>query len=246
MDAVLQAGRSAFAHALVLPLAWVQGFPTAQSLRAEAFAGREIGTNQVINLQNKFIHPWLTRFLSWFTLCADGDFYLVLLPLLLWNGTPWVRLFATHLTIIVTIGTPMGGLIKDALCVLRPASPPVWRPAGQEAMDTMGLKDYSYPSTHAINAVTNTGVLWLFCVETGAVQGVWLLALTAAVCGYALLLSFSRLYLGAHVWSDIYFGWLVGALLVTGYWFGGPKDVFETGMLAGELDWRLVRLPCMS
>lgn len=44
------------------------------------------------------------------------------------------------------------------------------------------------------------------------------------ICLYFILLSFSRVYLGAHFFTDILGGWFIGVLLVLLYWKVFPKS----------------------
>lgn len=71
------------------------------------------------------------------------------------------------------------------------------------------LQSLSFPSGAAQSAAIIFGVT---CVEFSSKLPRYL------ALGFALLLSFSRVYLGVHYPTDILGGWLVGTLLVCHYW----------------------------
>lgn len=69
---------------------------------------------------------------------------------------------------------------------------------------------FGFLSSHAANSVA-LAVFLLLVLPAGRFR-----ALKAGVAGWAFLLSYSRIYLGAHYTSDVLGGALVGALLATG------------------------------
>lgn len=72
---------------------------------------------------------------------------------------------------------------------------------------------YSYPSGHAITAVSFYGVLAVLTARHLTGRTRWTVVGLGAI--FALLLGFSRLYLGVHYPSDVVAGYLVGTI-----WFG--------------------------
>ena len=67
-----------------------------------------------------------------------------------------------------------------------------------------------FPSGHAQNSF----VLWIIIASWGTKK--WLYGIAAFVC---LLVSFSRVYLGVHFPTDILGGWILGAVILCGYFF---------------------------
>lgn len=78
---------------------------------------------------------------------------------------------------------------------------------------------YSYPSGHVATAIVALGLwlLWLWPLVPRAAR----IALVIAALGFAALLSYSRIYLGHHVASDI-----LGGVLVGGAWLAGTAWLF--------------------
>lgn len=75
----------------------------------------------------------------------------------------------------------------------------------------VGVSEFSFPSGHAtVNAVLYGFLAFLI---TRQVRPVWRLPIFAAVASFAMLMAFSRLYLGAHWFSDV-----VGSLSFATAW----------------------------
>ena len=84
--------------------------------------------------------------------CANADFYLLLLPTMIWQGAPKL---GRQITYMVTSSLVLGNTIKDIVALPRPPSPPVWRPSAGAALDSSAFADFGFPSTHAMNALSN-------------------------------------------------------------------------------------------
>jgi membrane-associated phospholipid phosphatase len=65
-----------------------------------------------------------------------------------------------------------------------------------------------FPSGHAQNSL----VVWIIIASWGTKK--WLYGIAAFVC---LAVSFSRVYLGVHFPTDILGGWIIGAVILCGY-----------------------------
>ncbi len=82
-----------------------------------------------------------------------------------------------------------------------------------------GIEQYSFPSGHATSAIVLYGFL-AFLLARGC-SARWKLLISAVAAGFVLLIAFSRLYLGAHWFSDVVAGLSVGlawvALLAIAY-----------------------------
>lgn len=75
----------------------------------------------------------------------------------------------------------------------------------------VGVSEFSFPSGHAtVNAVLYGFLAFLI---TRQVRPTWRLPIFAAVASFAMLIAFSRLYLGAHWFSDV-----VGSLAFATTW----------------------------
>jgi membrane-associated phospholipid phosphatase len=75
------------------------------------------------------------------------------------------------------------------------------------------VPDFGFPSGGAQTMTALFGYLAL----TVKKRWFWVVSI-----GFVLLISFSRVYLGIHFPSDIIGGWVVGALLVAGFYLGLP------------------------
>jgi membrane-associated phospholipid phosphatase len=88
------------------------------------------------------------------------------------------------------------------------------------------------PSGHAQNAL----VMWTIIASWGKKK--WLYGIAAFIC---LLVSFSRIYLGVHFPTDILGGWILGGLVLCGYFLWGGRieeflgrGGFRAGMIAAS------------
>ena len=71
-----------------------------------------------------------------------------------------------------------------------------------------------FPSGHAQNSL----VVWMIVASWGRKR--WRFALAALFC---LLVGFSRIYLGVHFPTDVIGGWLLGGIVLCGYFLGGKR-----------------------
>ncbi|MCL2067731.1 MAG: phosphatase PAP2 family protein [Treponema sp.] len=99
------------------------------------------------------------------------------------------------------------------------------------SLGIIGEKLGGLPSGHAQNSMVT------FVVIASWWKKKKLYAIAAALC---LLISFSRIYLGVHFPTDILGGWLLGALVLFGYFKLGPvlekfleRGGTRAGMIAG-------------
>jgi membrane-associated phospholipid phosphatase len=155
LDGFLHHARLALANCLALPVAWIYGEPTVQALKLTKMRKVREGQDTILYMQT-FRAPWLDRFMQVSSFCAEEEFYLIVLPLLFWA---FDYELGFRLTLVVVGGLFFGNIIKDVFELPRPASPPVWRPHNQASLDSTGLQDFGFPSTHAMNAVTNSLVV---------------------------------------------------------------------------------------
>ncbi|GBG31689.1 Sphingosine-1-phosphate phosphatase, putative [Hondaea fermentalgiana] len=221
LDAGLHALRTAFALALSLPIAWLCLHPSIASFRERKFRVVETGTQTVVSIQRRLRCRALDMYFQVFSFCAEEEFYLLALPCIIWNID---RVLGRRLTLVICVGLIMGNLAKDVFQLPRPASPPVWRPAIQEAVDSTNLADFGFPSTHSMNSVSNSVFIFLYATcDPDAWDGAAALKLVTdpenrlwiALClVYIVSLSLSRLYLGAHTPTDLRGGLALGAIWI--------------------------------
>jgi hypothetical protein len=132
--------------------------------------------------------------------------YILLLPLIFWcfDEKKGVRL-----GIALMISTLINMTLKFALAQPRPFWEG-WDPAVALIPEQLN----GFPSGHAQNSL----VMWIIVASWG--RGKWRYGL--AVLASALI-GFSRIYLGVHFPTDIFGGWILGALVLTAYFLLGKR-----------------------
>lgn len=153
---------------------------------------------------------------------GNADFYLLLLPTMIWQGAPKL---GRRITYMVTSSLVLGNTLKDVVALPRPPSPPVWRPASGAALDSTAFADFGWPSTHAMNAVTNPLLVAVALAPWWRRSATRKALVVCASVLWCATISFGRLYLGAHSRSDVFAGHVLGAV-VAAVWIPmvGPFD----------------------
>jgi len=157
---------------------------------------------------------------------AEEEFYLLLLPLLFWCGD---YRFARQMTYVVCFGLVWGNLLKDVFRLPRPrnVNSKVWVPSSASHIDSTACRDFGFPSTHAMNSVSNSLFTVLYCFHhrlgisgtvLGLLSGCWIFSI-----------SFGRLYLGVHSPMDVKGGMILG--LVVALVAYNLCDAFDAFML---------------
>jgi membrane-associated phospholipid phosphatase len=155
------------------------------------------GINLIIAIQQ--VHgPVLDNIFRAITFAGEEQFYLVLLPLILWCFDYG---FGAVLAILFMISNAVNVTLKDLFQQPRPFD----LNPGLKLSEATG---YGLPSGHAQISITVWGVL------AGRVQKKWFWVVAAVV---VLLISFSRIYLGVHFPTDVFGGLIVGGILLALY-----------------------------
>ena len=108
---------------------------------------------------------------------------------------------ATELAYSV-VGTTIAVILLKALTV---------RPRPPVALRIVNEIGYSFPSWHAAISVAFWGYL-AFLAMRRITHETWRIVVAAASAGLALIIGFSRLYLGVHYFSDVVGGFVIGIL----------------------------------
>ncbi len=150
----------------------------------------------IVALQS--LGDWLTLPMKFFTFLGSEEFFLLILPALYWSIDAGLGL---RVGTILLINSGLNEILKLLFHTPRPYwySPQV---KGMTAEPAFG-----FPSGHAQKAV---GVWGMLAAQTKRAWA-WLLAIVII-----LMIGLSRLYLGVHFPHDVFFGWLVGGLVL---WF---------------------------
>lgn len=211
---LLESVREAFLGLLGLIIAWTTLAPTVEVFRKNQLANVKSGVSTILNIQ-AWRHPVLDRVLSAITFCGEEDFYLFATPFLFWNID---HKLGTQFNNVVCAGIFGGNFVKDMFRVPRPPSPPVWVAPNLLHSDSTGLRDFGFPSTHSLNALSNPAYLLMWALATGRLTTGAPLELAAWVllgAAYCAVLAGSRMYLGVHSPGDVRAGLFMGLLLVS-------------------------------
>ena len=131
------------------------------------------------------------------TFMGDEEFYLLMLPAIYWCLN---RAVAVRLGYVFLFSTAINIGLKDLFTLARPDPSQVRR-----VIDASG---YGFPSGHAQGTTT----VWLYLATEVRKKAFWVIAIAVAV-----LVGFSRMYLGVHYPGDVLGGWFFGLVLVLLY-----------------------------
>jgi len=227
-DAVVDALRRLFVFVLATPLAWLHGEVSADDLRRRKLKKAHDGFKTVLAIQAACRHPVLDAYFGFWSFFGEEEFYLIALPILFWNVN---YVYARHMNYIVCFGLVAGNTLKDVFRLPRPDPRTVWRPDALTSMDSTACRDFGFPSTHAMNAVSNTLFTLLFvygggaasaeAAEVGASATPWSMPpfwVLAIVVLWVFSMTFGRLYLGVHSPTDVRGGLVLGSVVAIHGW----------------------------
>lgn len=148
--------------------------------------------------------PALDLIFKAITFLGEEDFFMLLLPLLLWCVDFAV---GTRLAIVFLLSTYANDGLKTLFADPRPF----------ELDQAVGLHDaegYGLPSGHSQSAV----VVWGTLAAAFRKAWMWVAAILLMVA-----IGFSRIYLGVHFPTDVLGGWAVGAICLMAYLVLGQR-----------------------
>lgn len=155
------------------------------------------GINLIIAIQQ--VHgPVLDIIFRAITFAGEEQFYLVLLPLVLWC---FDYSFGAALSVLFMVSTSINVALKDLFQHPRPFD----LIPGLKLSEASG---YGLPSGHAQISLTVWGAI------AGRLQKKWFWIVAGVV---VLLISFSRIYLGVHFPTDVFAGLIIGGILLALY-----------------------------
>jgi membrane-associated phospholipid phosphatase len=156
----------------------------------------EMGVPIIIWLQS--LGDWLITPMQFFTFLGDQEFYLILMPAILWC-------FDVGLGLRIGIIFLFSSTINGALKLVSGLPRPYW--VSTEVRALKAANGFGLPSGHAQSAVAVWGTMaaWL--------KRRWT---TLAMILLIFLISISRIVLAVHFPLDTLAGWLIGALILAG------------------------------
>ncbi len=148
-------------------------------------------------------NPTLDRYMTALTWLAQGE---ITIPILLTIGGILVYRNEAIAALVLAIGLSgswlLNGIFKS---LFRRKRPDLWASSKRPM-------DYSYPSGHAMSAISFYGLLAANLTHCLSIP----LIITATMAaGLTLGVGFSRVYLGVHWPTDVLSGWVAG-----GIWLG--------------------------
>lgn len=155
------------------------------------------GLNLIIAIQ-QYHTPALDTILRAITFLGEEQFYILLLPFVLWCvDFNW----GVRLSLILILSSYINTDLKDLFRQPRPFDI-------NSAVKLDDADGYGLPSGHAQLALAVWGALAVW------IKKLWFWIFTVSVI---LLISFSRIYLGVHFPTDIFAGWTIGIIFLCLY-----------------------------
>ncbi len=152
---------------------------------------------ELIQFLQQFDFDWLILMMKAITFLGNEEFYLLVLPVLIWC---WRKQEALPLAIILLLNFWINYEIKEFFAAPRPL-----------CVGLVAAEHYGFPSGHAQGAMVLWGYLaWAWPVQNKRALYGWLGTLI-------FFIGLSRIYLGVHFPTDVVGGWSIGfAILLIG------------------------------
>lgn len=153
-------------------------------------------------------NPTLNRYMTAITWLAQGE---ITIPILIAIGGILVYREKAVVALVLAIGLSgswlLNGIFKS---LFRRKRPDLWASSKRPM-------DYSYPSGHAMSAISFYGLLAASLTHCLSIP----LGVTATLAtGLTLGVGFSRVYLGVHWPTDVLSGWVAGGIWLAACLYG--------------------------
>ncbi|MEN8240403.1 MAG: phosphatase PAP2 family protein [Chloroflexota bacterium] len=144
------------------------------------------------------IGDWLTPIMQAFTFLGNEEFYLLVMPILVWLVD--YRFGARMGTLLLTTGA-INWIGKAACHQPRP----FWIDTGIKVLDPTPHTGFGVPSGHSMNSAAVFGLFATWIKRS------WVTVLAVFIF---LMVGISRIYLGVHFTVDVVVGWTLGLLIL--------------------------------
>jgi membrane-associated phospholipid phosphatase len=152
------------------------------------------GIDWIVSIQS--IGSWLEWPMEFFTFLGYENFFFLVLPLVYWSIDAGL---GVRIAFILATSNYLNSIVK----LLFSAPRPYWVSAQVQPLSVES--SFGIPSGHA----QNSAALWGIMAARVNKPWAWIAALVLA-----LLIGFSRLYLGMHFFQDVIVGWIIGYILL--------------------------------
>ncbi len=156
------------------------------------------GASVVVALQSVHGYAGVMKFYSFF---GTEEFFLLVMPFLYWCVDASLGM---RLAVVLISSQGLNAWVKVAFHLPRP----YWYDSRVQALSVETT--YGLPSGHAMRSTS----LWGFLAQQLRRWWTW-----AAALALIFLISLSRLYLGVHFPTDVFAGWLGGAVVLVVFAF---------------------------
>jgi membrane-associated phospholipid phosphatase len=173
------------------------------------------GIDWIISIQS--LGSWLELPMEFFTFLGSENFFFIVLPLIYWSVDAGIGL---RVGFVLATSDSLKFIFK----LLFAGPRPYWVSPHVEALSAES--SFGAPSGHAQDAAA----LWGAMASGLNKRRAWITAVVLA-----LLIGFSRLYLGVHFVHDVLLGWLIGYLLLFLFLrFWDPLAAWLRGKMLGQ------------
>lgn len=175
---------------------------------------------EILKLIQSLHSPLLDAFFCFVTNLHHENFYIVVVPLILWL---YDKRFGRYLMTVFALGFWANNLLKDSFDTARPPEGEVRKVCAETGTGP------AFPSGHAQNPLMFWGALALQLNKR------WF---TIAAIVVVFLIGYSRLYLGLHWPLDVLGGWAIGLVMLYGFhatqsvWVGTKHSLGQRLLLA--------------
>jgi len=156
----------------------------------------------ILSLQS--IGEWLTPIMKFFTCLGFPQAYMIIVAVIYWS---FDRKMGLRLAIFLPFVASLNSILKQAFHAPRP----YWLDPGIKAITVSN--GFGMPSGHA-----QASTAWFYAGALLKRRWFW-----ASAVSIVLMIGLSRIYLGVHFPSQVFFGWLTGVFVLIVFYSAEAK-----------------------